>query len=174
LTGEYRNRIIIPSFDVYGNLNYWIARSFTGDRLKYKNPPKELIPKQKIIINEFWVSWDQEIVLVEGIFDAIKWRKHNVIPILGSYLSNDSLLFQRLIIEKPPRILVALDNDAIDKQRFLVNMLQKKGLTAISVEEKLKSDWGDMNHVEIATLMERYDKTMGNSMDPLLARIKEL
>ena len=40
--GDYKQRIIIPSFDMKGNLNYFIARSYTsGEWQKYKNPPAE-------------------------------------------------------------------------------------------------------------------------------------
>ena len=36
--GQYRNRIIVPSFDEDGDCNYFIARSYSGDSYKYKNP----------------------------------------------------------------------------------------------------------------------------------------
>ena len=32
--GEYEGRVIIPSFNMKGQLNYFIARSYTGDRMK--------------------------------------------------------------------------------------------------------------------------------------------
>jgi len=39
-TGEYRNRIIIPSYDSKNMLNYFIARSFyENEKYSYKNPP---------------------------------------------------------------------------------------------------------------------------------------
>ena len=38
-SGEYQNMIIIPSYDVNGNLNYFTARSFEKDPFrKYKKP----------------------------------------------------------------------------------------------------------------------------------------
>ena len=37
--GPYAERIIIPSYDKDGILNYFTARSFTGSNYKYKNPP---------------------------------------------------------------------------------------------------------------------------------------
>ena len=36
-SGQYRNRIIIPSFDKDGDISYFIARSYSGDSYKYKN-----------------------------------------------------------------------------------------------------------------------------------------
>ena len=39
-SGVYSNRIIIPSYDEDGKLNYFIARDiFPNSRFKYKNPP---------------------------------------------------------------------------------------------------------------------------------------
>jgi transcription elongation factor Elf1 len=41
--GDYRNRIIIPSYDADGKLNYFMARDmFPNSKLKYKNPPMSI------------------------------------------------------------------------------------------------------------------------------------
>jgi DNA primase len=38
--GDYRNRIIVPSYDFEGKLNYFMARDmFPNTKFKYKNPP---------------------------------------------------------------------------------------------------------------------------------------
>ena len=41
-TGEYAGRIIIPSFNLEGKLNYFIARTYKDDWLRYKNPPIQI------------------------------------------------------------------------------------------------------------------------------------
>ena len=35
--GIYSNRVIVPSYDDSGILNYFVGRSFMGDNMKYKN-----------------------------------------------------------------------------------------------------------------------------------------
>ena len=35
----YDNRIIIPSYDSDGKLNYFVGRDIDNSKLKYKNPP---------------------------------------------------------------------------------------------------------------------------------------
>ena len=66
--GEYGKRIIIPSFDINGEVNYFIARSYTpGDWQRYKNPPAE----RDFIFNELYLDWNKDITIVEGVFDAI-------------------------------------------------------------------------------------------------------
>ena len=37
--GLYSNRVIIPSYDAKGELNYFVGRSIYKDGMKYKNPP---------------------------------------------------------------------------------------------------------------------------------------
>ena len=48
---EMRNRIIIPSYDEYGELNYYIARDYSGKRRyrKYNNPD---VKKTLFVFNE--------------------------------------------------------------------------------------------------------------------------
>ena len=66
--GEYQNRIIIPSYDSNGKLNYFVGRDFYyASTLKYKNPP---IPKD-VIGFDLYVNWSLPIILVEGVFDAM-------------------------------------------------------------------------------------------------------
>ena len=66
--GEYKNMIIIPSYDSNGNLNYFTARSFEKQPYrKYKNPPVS----RDIIPFEMFINWNSPLVLCEGPFDAI-------------------------------------------------------------------------------------------------------
>ena len=74
--GRYGGRIIIPSFDLDGDLNYYIARSYVGHSRRYLNPTAN----RDIVFNELNIDWDEPIVLVEGVFDAIK-AGDNAIPI---------------------------------------------------------------------------------------------
>ena len=79
--GEYANRIVIPSYDKDGNLNFFSARDYSGKSLlKYM-----LSPWSKNIIGfEVFINWSEPtgITLVEGAFDAISIRK-NAIPLFG-------------------------------------------------------------------------------------------
>ena len=59
LEGEYRNRIVVPSFDDDGDVNYFVGRSFTGDSYKYKNPRAS----KNIVFNELFVDWDSDLIL---------------------------------------------------------------------------------------------------------------
>ena len=114
--GEYRNRIVIPSFDDDGDINYFAARSYNGDSYKYKNPRAS----KNIIFNELFVDWSADLTIVEGAFDAIV--AGNAVPILGSTLRKDSRLLRKIVLNDTP-IYLALDPDAIEKERRLIQML---------------------------------------------------
>ena len=117
--GEYSARIIVPSFDHEGNLNYYVARDFSECSYKYKNPN---ISKD-IIFNDLNIDWSRDIVLVEGVFDAIKCD--NAIPLLGSTLSENSKLFQKICLKKK-QIYLAFDDDAKEKE-FKISKKGNKG-----------------------------------------------
>lgn len=103
--GKYANRIIIPSYDAEGELNYFVARSYESKPYrKYDNPEAE---KQLIIFNEYFIDWNNTIYIVEGPFDSIFLP--NAIPMLGKVMSD--LLFDK-IYEKAKKVVIVLDGDA--------------------------------------------------------------
>jgi len=103
--GDCTGRIVVPSYDKDNNLNYYVARSWGKTKLKYKNPDSE---KDKIIFNEHLIDWEQDVYLVEGVFDA--FFLPNPIPMLGKHLSQ--YLFESLYNKAKKDIIICLDGDA--------------------------------------------------------------
>ena len=136
--GEYGKRIIIPSFDLEGNINYFIARSYDDDWMKYKNPPAQ----KDFIFNELYLDWDKDITLVEGVFDAMKAT--NAIPLLGSTLRENSYIFQK-IVENCDKIYVALDDDARSKEDKIIKLFLSYGVECYKVKTSGFEDVGDMD-----------------------------
>ena len=120
--GRYAGRIIVPSFDVDGDLNYFIARSYVGHTRRYLNPPAD----RDLVFNELNIDWDEPVVLVEGVFDAIA-AGNNAIPILGSTLREKSRLFQAIAIHDTP-VYMALDYDAERKAEWIIKSMLKYDL----------------------------------------------
>lgn len=116
-SGRYGGRVIIPSFNSDGNINYFIARSYVGHKSRYLNPPCG----RDIIFNELSVDWDEPTVLVEGVFDAIV-AGDNAVPILGSTLRKESRLFQAIAAHDTP-VYLALDPDAEKKAKWIIKSL---------------------------------------------------
>ena len=73
--GLYANRIIVPSYDANGELNYFVGRDIYRGGMKYKNPSVS----KDVVGFELFINWDEPIVLCEGVFDAIA-IKRNAIP----------------------------------------------------------------------------------------------
>ena len=135
--GEYRNRIIIPSFDEDGDCNYFIARSYIGDSYKYKNPRAS----KDIVFNDLFIDWNSDLVLVEGVFDALV--AGNAVPILGSTLRKGSELLRKIVRNDTP-IYVALDPDAADKERRIIKMLLEYDIELHKVDVTGYEDVGSM------------------------------
>ena len=135
--GDYQNRVCIPSFSDSGDLNYFVARSYGDDFIKYKNPPVS----RDVIFNDLYIDWDHPIILVEGVFDAIV--AGNAIPILGSVLKEDSKLFQK-IISKKATVYVALDPDAKKKEQRIINSLLEHDIEVLKIDVAPYDDVGSM------------------------------
>ena len=120
--GVYQNRIIIPSYDSVGKLNYFVGRDFYNSTLKYKNPP---IPKD-IIGFDLYVNWSLPIILVEGVFDAMS-IKGNAIPLFGkSILPN---LEKKITEKRVNSIFIVLDGDAFNDAIQMVEKFTDNGIS---------------------------------------------
>ena len=118
---QMRNRIVVPSYDMYGNLNYWVGRDYSGKSfLRYKNPRLE---KKLFIFNEGKVNWYEDITLVEGVFDHIVVP--NSIPLLGKSLDVDYTLYNSLVTKARANINIYLDNDAKTNALKIYKLLDK-------------------------------------------------
>jgi len=106
--GDFAYRVIIPSFDKEGVLNYFVGRAWVNKKMKYKNPAS--VPKDEIIFNEKLIDWDKEIYLVEGAFDS--FFLPNPLVMLGKKMSK--LIFETLYTRANGNITICVDGDAWD------------------------------------------------------------
>ena len=136
-SGEYRNRIIVPSFDDDGDCSYFIARSYTGDSYKYKNPRSS----KDIVFNELFINWNEDLTLVEGVFDALV--AGNAVPILGSTLRKSSDLLRKIVYNDTP-IYIAMDPDAAKKERRIIKMLLEYDIELYKIDVSGYEDIGSM------------------------------
>ena len=103
--GKYDSRVVIPSYDIKDELNYWVTRTYVNAKPKYLNPDSD---KEQIIFNERFINWDSDIYLVEGPFDHLV--VHNSIPILGKKISDK--LMNSLFHKASANVIILLDSDA--------------------------------------------------------------
>ena len=104
--GKYAERVIIPSFDDLGELNFFVGRTIwkrPGD-LPYLSGKFD----KDVVFNDLLIDWSRPITLVEGPFDAIK-AGHNAIALQGK-VPNRHLMAK--IYRHRPKTYIALDADA--------------------------------------------------------------
>jgi DNA primase len=141
----YKNRVIIPSYDESGVLNYFVGRNIQPFGLNYLTPPVS----KNIIGFEYQLNWDYPIVLVEGAFDAMA-TKRNACPLMGKYVSKK---LQQKIIEKGVKdIYVALDEDALKDTIKIAERFMRENIRVHVVELRGK-DPANIGAKEMARLI---------------------
>ena len=114
--GNYQHRVVVPSYNKNGDINFFAARAYhEGNTYKYMLPPW---PKD-IIGFELFVNWNEPITLVEGTFDGMA-VKNNVIPLFGTTIS--FALKLAIVVNQVKRVNIVLDNDAL---RQAVNIFDR-------------------------------------------------
>ena len=156
--GVYQNRIIIPSYDDYGVLNYFVGRSFMGDGMKYKNPnvSRDIIPF------DWYIAWSFPIVLCEGVFDAISIRT-NAIPMLSKKPSKS--LLRKIFEKKVETIYIALDDDAKKDAYNLSEFFKDFGIDTKVVNLPKDKDPNDLGFDKITDLI---NKTISSSFSEMI------
>ncbi len=128
--GKYKDRVIVPSFDEHGELNFFVGRGIW----ERTSPPYLSGHFEKdIVFNDLLVDWSKPITLVEGPFDALK-AGHNAIALQGKVPSKKLM---SKIYRLRPRTYVALDADAGPA------MLKIAGDLVSNDVETLVVDWPD-------------------------------
>jgi hypothetical protein len=148
-SGRYRNRIVVPSYDKSGQLNYFIARSFEKEpRLKYDAPS---CSKTEIIGFEYLINWNIPVILCEGSFDAMA-IKRNAIPLFGKTIPK--ALMMKLVESQVKTVYIALDNDALKEALSYAESLINMGKEVYLIELEGK-DPADMGFETITKLLHR-------------------
>jgi DNA primase len=127
-TGEYAKKVIIPSFDASGNLNYFTGRAYyDSETFKHKNPAVS----KNVIGFELFINWNLPIVIVEGAFDAMA-IKRNAIPLFGKIVLDKLKL--KLIEKKVKEVYIALDKDALKDALLTAEYLMNNNIKVYLVE----------------------------------------
>ena len=147
-SGEYAGRVVVPSFDIDGNCDYFVARSYGREFPKYMNPKVS----KDIVFNELFIDWNKDVVLVEGVFDAMK--AENAIPLLGSTLNEKTTLFNK-IVQYDPTIYIALDPDAEAKSNDIIDKLIHYDIQIYKVDISGFDDVGTMTKEQFVERKEK-------------------
>lgn len=148
----WRNRLILPSYDFNGELNYYIGRTYKDNdvRPKYKNCDFD---KNRIILHEDKIQWDGDICLVEGALDCIYYP--NSIAMLGKFLSGKMMLYHTLFERANGNVIICLDGDTtINETKKIYRLLDKGRLKGhifyirLGTDEIPYKDFGEIYEAE--------------------------
>jgi hypothetical protein len=146
--GMYSGKIIIPSYDENGQLNYYVTRAFyKRDTQKHKNPNVS----KDIIGFDMMINWSQPIILCEGAFDAIA-VKRNAIPLFGKIIQ--PALQKKLIEKHVKNIYICLDADAIKKALDIAEKFMGEGLNVYFIELENEADASELGFRQINKIIE--------------------
>jgi hypothetical protein len=116
-SGFLSGRVVVPSFDSFGSVNFWSARSVDpGEHLRYRLP----LATKDVVSNEHMVDWTSPVYLVEGVFDEVAVGPQ-AISLYGKYML--PTLARRLVERRPPMVHVCLDSDARSDAMALMRRL---------------------------------------------------
>tara|TARA_B110000858_G_C17785783_1_gene467214 strand:+ start:473 stop:1405 length:933 start_codon:yes stop_codon:yes gene_type:complete len=143
--GEFKNKVIVPSYNSDGRLNFFVGRSFYDTAYKHKNPDVS----KDIVGFDMLVNWELPIVICEGVFDAMAIRM-NAIPLFGK--SPQSELIKKILSKNVKTIYIALDKDAFTSALRFAKTLMDEGIDVYVIEMN-ESDPSDMGFDEFYKLM---------------------
>ena len=149
--GLYSNRIIIPSYDLNGQLNFFIGRDFYNSKMKYRN----CTTTKDIIGFDLFINWDEPIILCEGVFDAMAFKR-NAIPLFGKTVMNK--LQKKIIESNVKKIYLALDNDALEDAIKISDNFINNGIDVRMIKFKEK-DPSEIGFKDLLYLINRTTKT---------------
>jgi len=151
-TGRYAGRIIIPSYDINGKLNYFVARTvFDDEEYKYKNP----LYSKNIIALENQICWNEPLTLCEGIFDAMS-IKRNAIPLLGKFIPKK--LMKKIFVSNTTDINIMLDADAQSQALYYTNFFRAQGVRVKNIIPNHK-DASEMGFAATTKIIRETDHT---------------
>ena len=168
-----RGRIVFPSFDSEGDLTYYTGRA-TWERpenAEFYMPYKDAsnISKASFIFNEVDLDWNYPIVIVEGVFDAI--RIPNAVPTLGKSIQPTWKLFYEIVDRDQP-VIIMRDADAAEEQRETAILFRRYGVSDVkTVMLPEDSDPGSLSRSELATYLRKAEVFLENHELTLLERL---
>lgn len=140
-----KRRLILPSFDTAGCLNYVVTRAI--DDTTYPRYVNSLNSKTSIIFNELRIDWNKKLLLVEGPFDMMKCPQ-NTACMLGSELNEKHKLFSK-ILENKTDVILCLDEDAKNKAIKIALLLVSYDINVSMINLPVGKDPGSLSKNEM-------------------------
>ena len=119
--------------------------------MKYRN----CTTTKDIIGFDLFINWDEPIILCEGVFDAMAFKR-NAIPLFGKTVMNK--LQKKIIESNVKKIYLALDNDALEDAIKISDNFINNGIDVRMIKFKEK-DPSEIGFKDLLYLINRTTKT---------------
>lgn len=146
ISGKYKQKLIIPSYDESNSLNYFVVKDYYIG--SYLNPPHS----KNVVIFDSYINWNVPVILVEGMFDAIA-IKFNALPLLGKQLNNS--IKNKLKEKRVKQVYLILDSDALTKSLQIADYLIKNGILVNLVTLPEGEDPSSLGFMKMNSLIEK-------------------
>jgi len=157
-------KVIIPSFGLTGECEYWVARTADPEnKFRYKNPSVNRRYHVGFLYSALKVT--RHIVLCEGVFSAIVAGR-DAVATYGKFVTNDQL--NRIWNAGIREITLALDGDAMRESVDTAERAIAIGFQTSIVELPLDEDPADMGRDRFRQLLQKAYKVS----DTKLLRIR--
>jgi DNA primase len=171
VSGQYKNRIIIPYYNKNGNLIYYNGRYIGDSSLRYLGPPKELgIGKGDVLFVPEWPEVGQKIYLTEGEFDAISLKQCGLHSAAfgGKNLSEAQV---KILMQYVPVLCLDADNAGGEALPKMGDLLLKTGFNEVFYVRASKEhkDWNSMYQNDGAKVIRAYIKQNERKYDQFLS-----
>jgi hypothetical protein len=133
IEGYYKDRIVIPSYNLDNKLNFYVTRTFKNNIDKHQAYKLPQADKKEIIFNEKNINWNSTVYIVEAYFEYTT-IPINTIILLGKSLQDN--IISKLIKYKP-NVVIMLNPDAIEKRHNF--NYSKKPNSSLEIQERLLS-----------------------------------
>jgi DNA primase len=145
--GEYENRIIIPFYE-NNEIVYFLARSFSDSKLRYKNPPN--LNSKDFVFNIDNI--EDTIIIVEGVFDAMTIDNFPATATLSTDISN--IQCKKIFNKKIKNVIFAPQNDLASYRNLERNFKKMKSNQPLFSEVnyyvyELDNSFKDLNEANI-------------------------
>lgn len=149
-SGQYSGRIIIPSYDLEGNLNYYVTRDLLDGSGRHYDDAK--VERSSIVFCENKLDYESNVVLVEGAFDYLQLDGHNRTALLGSAISANHKLFYKLLTNQNT-VTIYLDQDAHHKALNIAKLFLSYGIQCRIINDTEHKDPGCTPRERISELI---------------------
>jgi DNA primase len=171
VSGQYKNRIIIPYYNKNGDLIYYNGRYVGETNLRYMGPPKELgIGKGDVLYVPKWPKDGDKIYLAEGEFDAMSLSQCGFYSAAfgGKNLSEAQI---NIIRKYTPVLCLDADKAGAEALLFMGDLLLKKGFEEVYYVRASKEhkDWNSMYQQDGEKIVRAYIKYNEKIYDSFLS-----